>query len=773
MAQSSDIGLSIRVRGAVQGVGFRPHVWRLAHELGLKGQVLNDGEGVLIHLQGGSVEIERFRARLVAEKPALARIDEVVFSPLGNAEAFADFIIAESAGGRIAVAIAPDAATCPTCLAEVLDSRDRRYLYPFANCTHCGPRLSIVTRIPYDRANTSMVDFAMCATCRGEYENPADRRFHAQPIACPECGPKLWLEDKNGRLVEERHALTRAAQMLGAGAILAIKGIGGFHLACDAMNVDAVAELRRRKRRGDKPFALMMRNGEEVRRYAEVDETALGALQHVAAPIVLMRPRPGQAVRDLAAQIAPGQAEIGIMLPYSPLHHLLMAEVPGPLVMTSGNGRDEPQVISNEGARDGLKDIADGFLMHDRRIIRRLDDSVVRVVGGAARIMRRGRGHVPNPLPLPKGLVRGRSILAVGGDLKNTFCLCRDGEALLSPHIGELRNPATQRDWREALGLFTEMLDFVPDAIAVDMHPDYSASIVGEVLASEMGKPLLRIQHHHAHIAACMAENGVEAGGAPILGVALDGLGMGADGTIWGGEFLSCTYESFTRLARFVPVALPGGDLANRQPWRNAYAHLQRLPGGGEICDLPAIRRRSAKELSAVEVSLSRSINAPLASSAGRLIDAVAAILDIAPDELSFEGEAAQKLEALALGVRDEAHRYGFTIARTSILEVEWDQMWRDLLADVAAGTAPAHIARRFHNTLVAAVCESVTALARDMRFSTIALSGGVFCNRLLLEGVSDVLHDKGYKVLAHRNVPSGDGGLSFGQGVIATARLG
>ncbi len=766
------MGVSIRIRGAVQGVGFRPHVWRLANELGLTGHVLNDAEGVLIHARGNTEQLEQFCQRLVTEKPPLARIDELIRGPLAASDTVTGFTIAESAGGQVRTAIVPDAATCPACLAEIKEPRDRRYRYAFGNCTHCGPRLSIVARIPYDRANTSMSDFDMCSACRAEYENPHDRRFHAQPIACPECGPRLWLEDEAGQEVEAEDALSAASRLLKEGRILAIKGIGGFHLACDALNDGAVAELRRRKRRGDKPFAVMVRDVAATMTYAQVEDEGLRLLKDQAAPIVLMHPSDNSIARRLVDSVAPGQCEIGIMLPYAPLHHLLLEEVDGPLVMTSGNGRDEPQVIDNAEARGNLAGIADAYLMHDRRIARRIDDSVVRVLDGRPRILRRARGFVPTPIRLPDDLPRKTSVLGIGGDLKNTFCLSRDGEALMSQHIGDLSNPLTQKDWLQAQSIFQEMLDFSPDAVAVDLHPDYSATRLGEAIAVEQEVPLIKVQHHHAHVAACMVENGIRAGDPPVLGIALDGLGMGDDGTVWGGEFLSCRYESFTRLGRFTPVALPGGDLANRQPWRNTYAHLRRFLDPDEIRRLSVFVGRSERELAAVEWMLERNVNAPLASSAGRLIDAVAAAVGIAPDEMTFEGEAAQKLEACAMRCPDEAGHYDFTIRQGAVCELDWSETWTGILEDLGKNVDAARIARRFHNTLAVGVREMAATLMASDIFSCVALTGGVFANRLLLENTSRQL-ERICRVITHECAPSGDGGLSLGQSAIALATIG
>jgi hydrogenase maturation protein HypF len=767
-------GVTLRIRGLVQGVGFRPNVWRLARDSRLSGEVLNDGEGVLVHAWGEAAELERFCRRLRDEAPPLARIDAVERSPLAAPPSVDGFRIAESAEGTIATGIVPDAATCPDCLAEIRDPAQRRHGYAFANCTHCGPRLSIVAGIPYDRPRTSMAAFELCPACRAEYEDPADRRFHAQPIACPVCGPRLWLEDNAGAPIYADDVIGEAAARLRAGGILAIKGIGGFHLACDACKEAAVAELRRRKRRGDKPFAVMMPDLAATRAYVAVAPEAAAFLSGPEAPILLLPPRREGA--RLAAGIAPGQAELGVMLPYSPLHHLLLSAFGGPLVMTSGNRSDEPQCIDNGDARDRLRDLADAFLMHDRGIVNRVDDSVARFAAGAPRLMRRARGFAPGRMALPAGLEGAPPILAMGADLKTTFCLAADGAAMLSQHIGDLGDALTVADYRKALALYRDLFRFTPRAIAIDRHPDYASSRIGAEMAAAAGLPVTMIQHHHAHIAACMAEHGIDAAAGPVLGVALDGTGLGTDDTIWGGEFLLCTYRDFRRLGRIAPVALPGGDQAMRQPWRNAYAQLRQFADWQDVArthaDLPILRLLAGRNLAALDRMIERGVNAPGASSTGRLFDAVAALLDVAPETLSFEGEAAQKLEALALAAPTDARAYRYDLADDELAEISWAPLWQGILADLAAQTPAAVIARRFHETLADAVAALATTLAARHDAGAIALSGGVFHNRLLLESVLARLARGKARVLAHSALPSGDGGLALGQAAIAAARL-
>jgi len=765
-------GVALRIRGLVQGVGFRPHVWRLAHESNLSGDVLNDGEGVLVRAWGPQDEIDRFCRRVRDEAPPLARIDSVERSPIDLPAPVDGFRIAASQAGAVATGIVPDAATCPECLAEIGDPAQRRHGYAFTNCTHCGPRLSIITGIPYDRPRTSMAAFELCPACRAEYEDPADRRFHAQPIACPVCGPHLWLEDAAGAHIAGDDVLGQAAGLLRAGRILAIKGIGGFHLACDARDAAAIGELRRRKRRGDKPFALMMPDLASAATFVRMDANAAAFLEGPEAPILLLPPRgSGQ---SLPAGIAPGQAELGIMLPYSPLHHLLLRRFGGPLVMTSGNRSDEPQCTDNGDARARLCDLADAFLMHDRGIVNRVDDSVARMAADAPRLMRRARGFAPARLALPGELQAAPPILAMGAELKNTFCLGGAAAAILSQHIGDLGDALTVADYRQALALYRDLFAFTPGAIAVDRHPDYASTVIGNEIAAQGGLPVIRVQHHHAHIAACMAEHGLGTDAGPVLGVALDGIGLGADDAIWGGEFLLCTYRDFRRLGRIAPVALPGGNQAMRQPWRNAYAHLRRFTDWDEITrrhgDLPVLRRLATKNLAALDHMMARGLNAPLASSTGRLFDAVAAILDIVPETLSFEGEAAQKLEALALTASDEAGAYPYTLEDGDVAELSWAPLWAAILADLARGEAPALIARRFHETLADAVATLARSLAERHGAGIVALSGGVFHNRLLLEAVLARLDRSGLRILAHEQVPSGDGGLALGQAAIAAA---
>lgn len=751
------------VRGLVQGVGFRPFVWRLAQRLGVAGEVSNRGDGVLIRAVGPQPALDALALALRAEAPPLARIEALERRGVAPF-AVEGFTIAASAPGAVSVGVVPDVATCPACLAEIRDPAARRHRYAFANCTDCGPRFSIVEGLPYDRATTTMRGFRLCAACRGEYEDPGDRRFHAQPIACPACGPRLSFEA--GGVAPGGDPLQLAAGRLRTGAILAIKGIGGFHIACDAGNEAAVAELRRRKRRPAKPLAVMVRDRAMLEALCEVDAAEAEALAHPSAPILLLRLRRAAA---LAPALAPGQGRLGVMLPSTPLHHLLLAAVDRPLVMTSGNRSGAPQIHRDAEARESLAGIVDGLLLHDRAIARRLDDSVAQVASGRLRVLRRGRGLAPAPRALPPGFAQAPPVLALGGELKSAICLSVADRALLSHHLGDLDELATQDAFEAAIADYTALFDHRPEAVAVDLHPDYRASRIGAGLAAARGLPLIGVQHHHAHIAAAMAENGWNLQDGPVVGIALDGLGLGEDGTAWGAEILLCDYAASRRLARLAPIPLAGGDVASREPWRGLLAHLdaalppEAMPAG-LFEGLPAATLRAM---------MARGLNAPPASSAGRLFDAMAALLGLAPARLSFEGEAAMALEALATTAPAglppyalEARRYG------ELAQIDPAPMWRAAVADLAAGRPPAEIAWRFHAGVANAFADLAMALAAAHGATAIALSGGVVQNALLLDLLLGRLAGAGLPLLVPAEVPANDGGLAFGQAAIAAARL-
>ena len=770
-------GERIRVTGTVQGVGFRPTVWRLAHDCGLRGAVWNDGAGVMIQAWGARQALDEFVSRLQRESPPLARIDEINRTRLPDGDIPQGFTIRVSGEGRVQTAVAADAATCTACLEEIGDPANRRYRYPFTNCTHCGPRLSIVHAIPYDRANTSMADFALCPSCQSEYEDPANRRFHAQPNACPECGPHAWLEDSGGNRIDPGNAIDSvdAARIrLEQGAIVAIKGIGGFHLACDACNPLVVERLRQRKRRYHKPFALMARDIAMVQAYTEVDDRERGLLMDPAAPVVVLK-RGG--VQRVAPGVTPGQDTLGFMLPYTPLHHLLLQALPNPIVLTSGNRSDEPQVINNEEARERLRGIAEYSLMHNREIVNRLDDSVARVVAGQPRLLRRARGYAPTPLKMPPGFEQAPPILAMGGELKNSFCLLKQGRAILSQHMGDLEDAATQRDYRHHLALYRQMFDHQPSIIAVDRHPDYLSTQLGQEMAATKRLPMIQAQHHHAHIAAVMVEQGVPLNTPKVLGIALDGLGYGDDGTLWGAEFLLADYKDYRRLARFQSLPLLGGSQAIKEPWRNTYAHLSRLLGWKFVRDhyshLDIVQFLEQQPLQTLNVMMERGFNSPLASSCGRLFDAVAAAIGVCREWSGYEGQAAIELESLAASVmagepiKDYPARLHVC---DGVLECDWQPMWPALLDDLQSGSDPAQVAARFHQTVIRVVADIARRLAVKRQLDTIVLSGGAFQNRLLLEGVCERLRRDGFVVLMPEQVPANDGGLSLGQAAIAAA---
>lgn len=788
-------GERIRVRGTVQGVGFRPAVWRIAHALGLRGQVANDGEGVLIEVWGAAPALHEFVARLQREAPPLARIGGIERTVVRARGVPADFRIIASnavpASGAAHTAVAPDAALCAACVAEIFDPFARRFRYPFTNCTHCGPRLSIIHRVPYDRVNTTMADFTLCTACEAEYHDPEDRRFHAQPIGCHSCGPKLTLTRTDGRPVV-LEALTTldeadaACSLLQRGHVLAVQGLGGYQLACDATQADAVARLRAGKHRERKPLALMARDLQVVRDYCTLSEAEAALLVSSAAPIVLLDRLHATSARPIEEAVAPGVHTLGFMLPSTPLHHLMLRRMRRPIVLTSGNLSDEPQAIEPDDARRRLSTMAEYFLEHNRPIARRVDDSVVRVVAGRQRLLRRARGYAPAPLHLPTGFEHAAPVLAFGGELKNTFCLLRRGEAVLSPHMGDLQEPRTRADYVQALKHFLEFFGFEPAALACDLHPGYAATQIARAQAQEMGLPLISCQHHHAHLAACLAENDVALNAAPVLGVALDGLGFGDDGTLWGGEFLLVDYAAYRRLATFKPVAMLGGDAAAREPWRNTYAHLMAQMGWAHFAmnfaDLDLYQFLADKPREMLNGMLERQVNAPLASSCGRLFDAVAAAVGMVRERALYEGQGAIELEACVdldcLENEDDALSYPFNIPRLAngLPFVEPLAMWSALLGDLILDTPIGVIAARFHRGLAKVIVRMVEKLSTQhgtdaVQLRTVALSGGVFQNRILLDRVSAGLEALGFAVLTHSQIPSNDGALSLGQATIAAAQ--
>ncbi|MBN3894310.1 MAG: carbamoyltransferase HypF [Nostoc sp. NOS(2021)] len=773
----------IRVRGTVQGVGFRPTVYRLAKACGLRGDVCNDGQGVLIRVSGSEEALTEFVARLQTECPPLARINQLTRIIYEGEFNFDNFVISSSVNSAIKTEIVPDAATCPQCQQEIFDPFSRFYRYPFTNCTHCGPRLSIIRAIPYDRRNTSMSAFVICPKCAKEYHDVENRRFHAQPVACHACGPTAWLERADGKSVTASmfsmlDDVDAVCTLLQKGEIVAIKGLSGIHLACDATQETAVQKLRQRKRRYHKPFALMARDIEVIEEYCTINAKEKELLTSSAAPIVLLQ---ASGKKQLASPVAVGQNTLGFMLPYTPLHHLILRRMNRPIVLTSGNLADEPQCIDNDEARGKLETIADYFLFHNREIINRVDDSVVRVIGDKVQTIRRARGYAPAPISLPLGFHNLPQILAMGSELKNTFCLLRQGEAILSQHLGDLENAGAFNAYQETLNLYLNLFEHQPEVIAIDKHPEYLSSKLAKELADTNQIKIYPIQHHHAHIAACMAENGIPLDSPPVLGIALDGLGYGDDGTLWGGEFLLADYRKFKRLATFKPVAMIGGEQAIYHPWRNTYAQLIAAnlwdDCQQQYTDLEIVKFLNKKPLKLLNQLIEKRINSPPASSVGRLFDAVAAAIGICPEECSYEGQAAIAMEAIvdvsSLNNDKETLIYPFSFSFSdSIYCIDPRPMWKALLNDLQQQIAQPVMAAKFHKGLANAILEMVKHLCQENLINQVALTGGVFQNCILLEQVSKRLQTLGIKVLTHSLVPANDGGLSLGQAVIAAAQL-
>ena len=757
-----------RVGGTVQGVGFRPYVFRLANELGLAGWVLNDERGVELEVEGRESAVAEFLARLPAEAPPLARVASLDTEPVAVAGERDFRILKSGRGGPAAAAVSADFATCDACLAEVLDPADRRHRYPFTNCTDCGPRFTIVRGVPYDRPLTTMASFTMCPACRREYDDPTDRRFHAQPNACPECGPQVTLVDPSGTPIPvadgEPDALVTAARLLAGGAIIAVKGIGGFHLACLASDEAAVAELRRRKHREEKPFALMAPSLEAARELVELNDAEAELLTGAERPIILARRRPEAAV---AAATAPRSRDLGVMLPYSPLQHLLLGDLGRSLVMTSGNVSDEPIAYRDSDALARLASIADAFLLSDRPIGTRTDDSVVRALSPELRseplVIRRSRGYVPESLELPEAAAR--PILACGAELKNTFCIARGDRAWVGPHIGDLKNWETLESFRAGIDHFCELFEVTPQIVAHDLHPDYLSS---RHAVSLEGLEPVAVQHHHAHLGACLAEHGLGIGERAV-GAIFDGTGLGTDGTVWGGEILVGDLVGFERRGFLLPVPMPGGEAAIREPWRMACAWLAAAHGLPDP-PLPAALRGEVTEEEWASVSriAASGVNSPMTTSAGRLFDAVAALAGVRA-RVFHEGQAAAELE----GLTDPAERSAYPMPRLDGEPATLDARptIAALAADADAGVPAARIGARFHNALAEATASACAGEAEAAGLSRVVLSGGVFQNRLLLERTAAFLRERGLRVLIPRRLPPNDGGIAYGQAAIAAAR--
>lgn len=744
----------IEVTGTVQGVGFRPFVYRTAHELGLAGLVRNTPEGVTIEAQGTPERLYQFVEKLNSDHPPLAQIQCLDHSPISIQPGIAFTIVESHQGdGNLTPAISPDIATCDDCLRELISEEDRRHSYAFTNCTNCGPRYTIIEGFPYDRSKTSMKDFIMCQACRSEYDNPSDRRFHAQPNACPSCGPQLNIP------------IDEALACIAQGNIVAIKGLGGFHLACDATNDEAVKRLRRRKRRDMKPFAIMVRDLDAAVEICHISDEEAHLLTSPQRPIVLLKKRDNI---PIAESVAPDNKCLGVMLPYTPLHHLFFGRSPLFLVMTSANFSEEPIISDNNEATSRLADVADTFLYHNRPIHMRTDDSVIRPVGRHNILMRRARGYVPSPVPLP---FKGPNVLALGGDIKNAICITNGSNAYLSQHIGDLANIETHSHFEDVIEHLCNLLKVEPEVIACDMHRDYYSTQYANRRISEQ---LYSIQHHHAHIASCMAENGLA--NQKVIGIALDGAGYGPDGTIWGGEILRADYEDFERLARIKPVMQPGGDLAAREPWRMAVAYLRELSAKTILNDIPE------NEIDLVEQAMEKDINCPLTSSLGRLFDAVAAILGIATHN-AFEGHAAMLLEQVADDKNNSLYswRVGAGSSSTAPLDqrrrpradllfinIDFQPTIQEIVQDSIGSVKISNISAKFHNTVVAAFAEVVKMIGGD---EPVCLSGGCMQNAWLLLGLTKSLEAQGRTVYTHDLVPPNDGGLALGQAAIAIWR--
>ncbi|MEJ5331077.1 MAG: carbamoyltransferase HypF [Desulfobaccales bacterium] len=757
-ASGSRVRQRLEISGLVQGVGFRPFVYRLAREGGLTGWVRNTSRGVELEVEGAPTAVEGFVARLLAETPPLARLEAIRRSgvPLEWDHAF---VIRESAEGEgTEPVIPPDVGLCADCAREIRDPADRRFRYPFTNCTNCGPRFTLIRQVPYDRKETTMAVFAMCPDCRREYEDPGDRRFHAEPVACPACGPRAWVEMEGRELPGE--AVRVAAELLQAGRIVAVKGLGGFHLACDARNPEAVRRLRARKGRRDKPFAVMVRDLAEARRLAHLEEEAVALLLSPARPIVLA---PAREDASLAPEVAPGHRLVGLLLPYTPLHLLLLEAAPPALVMTSGNLSEEPLVADNEAARVKLAALADAFLFHDRDIEVPCDDSVVRVIPGGLIPIRRARGYVPQPVALP--VAADQDILGVGAEQKSTFSLAWGDKAILSQHLGDLDSLETYDYFCRAVRHLAALTRRWPQVVAHDLHPDYLSS---RYAREQAGVRLIGVQHHHAHIAACLAEHGLT---GPALGLALDGTGFGTDGTVWGGELLVADLASFTRLGHLAQVRLPGGEAAIRRPARMAAAYLfaafgerwEEMLAHLGLSFEPLERRLLQRQLATGWQS-------PLTSSAGRLFDAVAAALGISRVR-TYEGQPAIALEMAATAGEEPVYPFPVEASGEKLL-LDGPALFRAAVTDFLTGTPAARVAGRFLSSFGAGLAQAVLHAREKTGLHQVALSGGVFQNALLLQDLTARLGGAGFEVLTHHQTPPNDGCIALGQVAVAAARL-
>ncbi|HOX38528.1 MAG TPA: carbamoyltransferase HypF [Candidatus Brocadiia bacterium] len=756
------VRFQIRIAGAVQGVGFRPFVYSLAARLGLYGHVANDPAGVITEIEGEQEATERFLDALRSSPPPMARVASITFREIPPTGETGFSVRLSAQHGARTTLILPDMATCGDCLREMSAPDDRRYRYAFINCTNCGPRYTIIRDLPYDRSRTTMSPFEMCPDCRREYEDPANRRFHAEPTCCPACGPRLRLLSSDGTEIACDDPLEETIRRIRAGRIAAVKGLGGFHLACDAANQEAVALLRRRKHRDHKPFAIMVRDVRAAARICRIGPEEEALLSSPERPIVLIEKREGN---GLAEGVAPRSASFGVMLPYTPLHHMLMAEDFTALIMTSGNFSDEPIAHSNEDARVRLSGLADCFLLHDRSIHIRTDDSVVQVIAQRSRFLRRSRGYAPAPVKLPCD-ISGGEILAVGPELNNTICVTRSGNAFLSHHVGDLQNVPAYESFIQAVRHMEDILAVKPSVVARDMHPGYLSTRY----AMERGLPIEPVQHHHAHIASVMAEAGRT---DRVIGVSFDGMGWGRDGGLWGGEFMLCDLADFERFGSLEAVPQPGGDVASKDTRRMAYAFLRAAFGRDAdalACEmLPGF---AGEELRIISRMIEKRVNCPLTSSMGRLFDAVAALLGICGFN-SFHAQAPMELEAKAREAKGEDGFYEAGRARLldGMIEVRTSDIVRGLVSDARGGAGVAVCAARFHNSIARLALDMCLEARKNTCVETVALSGGVMANACLLERLLAMLEKDGFEVLLNADVPPGDGGVSFGQAAVAAWR--
>ena len=742
----------LTINGIVQGVGFRPFIFSLAKDIGLTGSVFNTSDGVKVELQGSSTQLTEFEERLYPEAPPLSAIISVASEILPTSDESEFIIIASHGNAAVSTLISPDVALCDDCRKELFDPENRRFRYPFINCTNCGPRYTIIENIPYDRPFTSMKHFPLCDACKTEYDDPEDRRFHAQPNACPECGPYVWLTDRTGTKVESSDPVTSAIELLMEGQILAIKGLGGFHLVVDATNPEAVDRLRVAKGRDEKPLALMVKNMDVAQSLVKTNQTERESLLSLQAPIVLCSSKPGT---KLAANIAPGNDRLGIMLPYTPLHHLLLSAELTTLVMTSANFTEEPICIDNDEAAERLGGIADYFLLHNRDIYLRSDDSVVLEMSDVMRPIRRSRGYAPRPIFMRQ---KGPSILAVGAELKNIIGLSKDEKVFLSQHIGDLENLEAFEFFKMTIEHIQRIFEIEPELIVHDLHPEYLST----KWAKEQSLPLHGVQHHHAHLASCMAENGLE---GPTIGIIMDGTGYGTDGTIWGGEFLVGDYSGFTREACIEPMILPGGEAAIKSPWRTGLSYLYHTYGDG----LPVIPMLEGRELSPILQMIEKKINSPLTSSCGRLFDAVAA-LSGGRQEIRYEAQAAIEFMQIAhnqLGSDSTTFRM---VKPNELKMISVEHIITELIARMQEGYTLTALSQWFHHSLINTFTKIVQTLKDKHGIEQIVISGGVFQNRLLFEGLLDSLTSNGFDVHTHKQVPTNDGGIALGQVAIGRA---